>query len=53
MSQTPVAHQAEVRNAPRGCRQPWVAECPCGWMSASYAADHAAQTMAEHHNATA
>ena len=36
-----------------GARQPWRAECSCGWVSRSYAADHAAQIMADDHTAEA
>ncbi|QIG61591.1 hypothetical protein SEA_SYRA333_81 [Mycobacterium phage Syra333] len=48
-----VEHVAGVFGAPRGSRQPWRAECTCGWVSVSYAADHAAQIMADDHVARA
>jgi hypothetical protein len=45
------ACSAGVFGAPAGSRQPWRAECPCGWVSVSYVREHAAQTMADAHNA--
>lgn len=32
---------------------PWRGHCDCGWQSISYAAAHAAQSMADDHAATA
>ena len=49
----PVVHTAGVHVAPRGCRQPWIALCSCGWASMSYAQSHAAQIMADDHMANA
>lgn len=42
-------YAAGVFAAPAGSRQPWRAECECGWTSVSYARDHAAQIMADDH----
>lgn len=46
-----VEHVATVVRAPAGSRQPWIAQCSCGWASASYVRDHAAQVMADAHMA--
>lgn len=42
-------HAAGVFGSPAGARQPWRAECSCGWVSVSYVREHAAQLMADDH----
>lgn len=46
----PEVHTAVVTATPAGMRQPWRAECECGWVSISYVRAHAAQIMADAHN---
>lgn len=44
-------HSAEVVAIGLNHGYPFRAVCPCGWQSRGYAAEHAAQVMADDHNA--
>ena len=44
-----VTHSVEVAWVPNNHGYPYRATCSCGWRSNTYAATHAAQSMAEDH----
>jgi hypothetical protein len=44
-----VNHQTKIEYVPYNGGYPFRATCVCGWKSKTYAANHAAQTMADEH----